>query len=196
VATEPGWYSVLVKSILNRKVRTNAEEDNYSKVICKVTKKTKAPVVTGYSHCILANDTKLDDIEKFINGETVDGFEWTTLSKAENKYDAPIGSYLLMKIDTDLDELNPLLTEGLTYQWLIQTPDDNEFREITINDGGLNGILADPNRFNLNSKILVAVLNKNYSVTNFLNFACTITNTIAGDSKDIKTSEDFTFSYQ
>lgn len=146
---EPGWYSVLISSVLNRKVKTN--ENN--RKICKVTFKPKTPEVTHIYYAALPNNVSKEDIDDLIDGTSLT-YSWTEVDPEADKVNINVvnGSFVLMKYDTNLDEADSLQTEELTYQWYVQN-DKGEF-PLGDSDVGPNGLIHSD--YNANSKVLVS----------------------------------------
>ena len=205
--TQPGWYSVLVKSKLNRKTEDNEEQ----RVICKVTKTPAAPEVTGYSYMYFNNEATIADIENAIKDE--DNENWVSIDLDtlinpetgegnDNIINGNAGAQFAMRIDTNLDNVDSLSSDELLYEWTVQMPEGKEFETITIDKHyGLNNILVDPNTFNLNSKILVARLPQEVEGSAY-NFACKISNIIYGNTENdnrsatTNTANEYSFSFQ
>lgn len=183
-ATEPAWYAMHIKSKLNRK------EEEKNTAICKVTNVPTIPELQKFYYAALPNTTSLDDIHKFING-TNESISWVECNVEEDALitNVPYGSFLVMRIDTDLDDLNPLYTERLDYQWKVQRPDGQTI-DLDASQVGPNGILVDG--FNLNSKVLVA----RHTLDQFdWNYSCEITNTIQDKSETIDSTDTYTFTF-
>jgi hypothetical protein len=182
--SEPGWYALHTDSKLNRRIK------GIDSAICKVTHLPTAPQVTAMYYCEVPNNTPIDTIREFINGSE-ETFTWNKIDdyETEKLQNITYGSYVLMKIDTDLDALNPLYTEELTYAWMIQTP-EGETRPLNESDCDPLGNGYVHEAFGLGSKVLVA----RHIKDNFAhNYHCEITNRIQSESKTTDTSNIYTF---
>ena len=180
VVDTPGWYSVHINSSLNRRVKENDSN------ICKVTHLPTAPQITKMSYVGFPNTVTWNDIKAQMESEE----GWTEISdyEAEMPSNFGVGSIVLMKIDTDLDDLNPLYTESLTYRWMVQKPDESEAIELLDSDIGVNGLVHQNTL--LGTKILVA----RCLLDNFpFNYHCEITNTIQDKTATTDTSKTYTF---
>lgn len=180
VVDTPGWYSVHINSSLNRRVKENDSN------ICKVTHLPTAPQITKMSYVGFPNTVTWNDIKAQMESEE----GWTEISDYETEMPSNfgVGSIVLMKIDTDLDDLNPLYTESLTYRWMVQKPDESEAIELLDSDIGVNGLVHQNTL--LGTKILVA----RCLLDNFpFNYHCEITNTIQDKTATTDTSKTYTF---
>ena len=109
-----------------------------------------------------------------------------------------------MKIDTNLDGLEPLRTDELTYKWKYQKI-DSDWTYLTEEDANPYGESLLVNGFDMYSKILVAKYPHKLlggvagEKDQGWNYACEITNTIHGATKDEKatldTATEYTFTF-
>lgn len=179
VASAPGWYALHIDSTLNRRVKS--EDTN----IVKVTHSPTAPQVTKMSYVGFPNTVTWKEIEAQMASE--EGWTEITDYEVEMPSNFGVGSIVLMKIDTDLDELNPLYTESLTYKWMVQEP-DGQPRALSATDVNSNGLVHENTL--LGTKILVArCLLDNFKFS----YHCEITNTIQNRTATTDTSDTYTF---
>lgn len=178
VVREPGWYSVHIDSILNRK------KEKIDSNICKVTHLPEKPQITAMYYAILGNEATTEDIQNVIDG--ID--EWKRVDYEANLgLEVTLGSQVLLRIDTDLDSLNPLYSESLTYNWMVQAPNEAA-RPLDEKDVDIEGIVHQD--FGLGKKVLVVRSNAN---TPNLSFHCEITNKIQDKTATVDTSDTYTF---
>lgn len=192
VENAPGWYQVHIDSILNRKVE--ALNTN----ICRVTKKPQAPVVEKMSFYSFDHGASEDEIEDAIENKI-----WTIAWKNEEDFspvpmpeDFGYGGIALLKVETDLDidengQFNPLLSDGLRYEWYVQQSDSNEPRLLTESDIHNNGLIHQSTT-SLNTNIIaVRCVADGFAY----NYFCKITNNIANSNipATTDTSKLYTF---
>lgn len=182
VTGEPGWYYVNVVSKLNRKEREN------DSIICKVTHLPTAPQIAKLSYLKFPQEvleSGKDAKDNYAKQES----EWTEVTE---DYKWPtgfvMGDIIRLRVETDLDDLNPLKTEDLNYKWYVQEP-DMEARPLDGSDVGPNGLLYE-DTVSLNSKFIDVRCILNGSKYNYF---CVITNTIQNESKSTDTSDFETF---
>lgn len=179
----PGWYALHIDSQLNRRIK-DADTN-----ICKVTHSPEKPQITAMWYAALPNTTTSAEIRELIDG-TSEKYSWTKVEdyESESTINVGFGTFVLMKIDTDLDGMNPLYTESLTYDWKVQRPDESTATSLTSADIGPNGLVHQD--FLIGEKVLVV-----RSIQDNMNFSyhCEITNTIQTKTAMTDTSDTYTF---
>lgn len=183
IVAEPGWYALHIDSQLNRRVK---DKDTN---ICKVTHSPEKPKITAMWYAALPNTTTTAEIKALIDG-TSEKYNWTKIEDYESEatINVGFGTFVLMKIDTDLDGMNPLYTEALSYKWMVQKPDDSTAVALEPKDIGPNELVHQD--FLLGTKVLVV-----RSIQDNMNFSyhCEITNTIQTKTATTDTSDTYTF---
>ena len=195
--TEPGWYSLHIDSKLNRKV------ESINSNICKVTHYPEAPKDAKYYWAYTSDINNIQDIKDFINGiYTGDKLEWVECKDDKQPdLNASQGTIILMKIETNLNDsaITELESEELHYAWKVQDLDKGQdWRILTEADQDSyndNALLVDDEDFVLDSNILVARLPGNRTEETAYNYACEITNIIAGEKAVLDTTNDYTFTF-
>ena len=193
MVSEPGWYSVLVSSRLNRKVKTNEADRR----ICKVTYLPEAPKaeLLKFSYCYFSSSTSKDTILNQIARDEqstvlADGDDKDTkIDKIPDVF--VVGDLAILKIDTNLDNVDELESEGLEYIWMVQEPDQNTPpRELTDYDVNSNGLVYEGVDSALGNKTLVVRCLVNGAPYNYY---CIIKNHIQDKSAELDTSNIYTF---
>ena len=176
VVNQPGWYALHINALLNRK------EEEADSGICKVTHHPKAPAVTKLAY---AKIETTDEIDSLITN--FEDSKWEEL--AADSIDADWGKYVVLRVDTDLDTLNPLDTEELSYKWMVQEP-DKDIRPLGDIDTRFDGTILNTDTTGFDKKFLVVRIKEdtmNYS------YHCEITNKIQTESAMTDTSTINTF---
>lgn len=124
--TEPGWYTVNIKSELNRQVNEGASLNE------KLTKVTFMPTVPIIDFDDEKYEQDTEDTNKVHTKRIAVGLE------------AELAVNPLVTNATSYD-MNDLYSEGLTYQWFVSEPDKEEIRpllssEITKGDVNSNSV--------------------------------------------------------
>ena len=192
MVSEPGWYSVLVSSALNRKVKTNEEDRR----ICKVTYLPAAPKAEElkFSYCYFSSGTDRDTILDQIASDE----QWTVLADGDDEDTMidkipdvfVVGDLAILKIDTNLDDVDELESESLEYVWMVQEPGQSEPRELTKYDINANGLVYEGVDSALGNKTLVVRCLVNGAP---YNYHCIIKNHIQNKSAELDTSKIYTF---
>lgn len=176
----PGWYKLHVSSKLNRKVKENESE------LCKVTHLPTPPIVQKLSYIKFSSTMTKEERETL----AAQPEQWTELLPDQEmpKYFV-VGDIIRLKVETDLDDLNPLKTESLTYTWYVQEPDEKD-RELTIADKDItgNGLVHEDS--SLTDKVIDVRCLMNG--TKF-NYHCVIKNTIQTKSAETDSAKYNTF---
>lgn len=176
--TIPGWYTTIVTSTLNRKVRSTNEEGSAPRKICKVTNLPAAPVAQEFSY-------------KIGNGE------WIVVTDGDDedsKLDTIIpanaielGTKVSFKVNTNLDNTtNKLESEKLEYLWYVQEPENTTYRLLTEKDVDNNGLVIS----GLNTNTLTV---RCVSDGATYNYYCIIKNYIQDKFAELDTSPIYTF---
>lgn len=176
--TTPGWYTTIVTSTLNRKIRSTDEEDSAPRKICKVTNLPVAPASQGFSY-------KIADGEWVVVADG-DGDALLDIIPAD---EIGLGTNVSLKISTDLDDTeNKLISEKLEYLWYVQEPEKSTPRLLTESDidNNNNGLVISG--LNTNALTVQCVSN---GVT--YNYYCVIKNYIQDKSTELDTSKIYTF---
>lgn len=176
--TTPGWYTTIISSTLNRKVRSTDEEGSAPRRVCKVTNLPAAPVSQGFSY-------------KIANGEwiVVTDSDGDSLLDVISADEIGLGTNVSLKVSTDLDDTkNKLVSERLEYLWYVQEPEASTPRLLTENDidNNNNGLVVEG--LNTNALTVQCVSN---GVT--YNYYCVIKNHIQDKSAELDTSKIYTF---
>lgn len=170
VAKEPGWYKVSPEAKLNRKVE-KADSN-----ICKVTFAPAAPQISSLSWKF--KDSKDDFIVLGEDEEMPDIFQF--------------GNLISLKVNTNLDNADPLQTEGLSYVWYVQEQNRNP-RELTEKDKGDNLALLHPDTVLNSNTIHVRCLANTENDAEAFSYFCEITNKIANKTAKVNSSDYNTF---
>lgn len=176
----PGWYKIHIDSKLNRKVKTNDSE------LCKVTHLPTPPVVQKLSYIKFSSTMTEEEREELAARDD----QWTELlQEGEMPTYFVVGDIIRLKVETDLDGLDPLKTESLTYRWYVQEPDEQD-RELTNADKDItgNGLVHEDS--SLTDKIIDVRCLMNGSK---FNYHCVIKNTIQDKSAETDSAEYNTF---
>lgn len=176
--TTPGWYTTIISSTLNRKVRSTDEEGSTPRKVCKVTNLPAAPASQEFSY-------------KIADGEWVvvaDG-DGDTLLDIIPADEIGLGTNVSLKISTDLDGTeNKLISEKLEYLWYVQEPEKSTPRLLTERDidNNNNGLVIS----GLNTNTLTVQCVSNGATYNYY---CVIKNYIQDKSAELDTSKIYTF---
>lgn len=153
-ATEPGWYQVEVTGSLNREKMSSISEE------CKVTHPITYPVITEY---YAGNITRGAD-----NNET---------------FEIPVTFNQEIELKVEIEELNQLMTNGVTYTWYRNTVGSNG----ETKNGEKIEVVDGKEILEINDNILKVKLPEN-AILGLAIYYCEISNTL-GD-KTLTTESD------
>lgn len=170
VAKDPGWYKVTIESLLNRYTETKESK------VCKVTNPPAAPVLTAFKYQVWPSSGSLDE------------GNWSVIEEESNVIDLGNGGIVRLKVETDLDGMDPLKTDNLIYTWFVSSPDSSGWKEITNDmidlDG--NGFIHE-NNSNVNGPYLdVRCIENNTGYR----YSCEVKNILSGVSQNSTYSKD------
>ena len=178
-ASTPGWYYAHINSKLNRKEK-NAVSD-----ICRVINEPAVPQLAQMSYAPWT-DAAFENAEEYFARDNV----WNVVDKEHEMGDTVVnrqGDVTRLKVDFQLDDTgaaslnNKLLTDKITYQWFVITPDNN-VRPIEEADADVldNGLVLAGCPINTNYLDVRCIQNQTkYS------YFCVVTNYL-GDDDDAK----------
>lgn len=194
-AKDVGWYYVHINSVLNRK---NQEATSR---ICRVVEHTKAPVLLKMEYKKWSEQMRALTSKEAVETAFAAVTDWSVpydKNNPDKKFEAEgtiadRGDIIRLRITTDLgdDELEnkELKTDSLTYTWYVMTPDDEEPRELTINDikADGNGFIPYEQKYTHlgGPQIDIRCLENDYKCR----FFCVVENTLAGETKSLEQTD-------
>lgn len=178
-ATVPGWYQVVVKSMLNR------ETKELHSTVCKVASKTVAPQLVSEDPDIAAAQILTMSY----------GPEALSKNKDEKnipQYYGSLGNEFVLDVTTALNAPEgynaALYSENLSYSWGYQVQ-DGSFKMLTANDVGDGKLVVDGLGTN---RLTVRILEDDKKYT----YKCIITNIVNGESAACTQGEALAFAVQ
>ena len=163
--TEPGWYEVTVRSVLNR------EEKDLKSKVCKVTNHVVAP-----ARAIEVVEGEEDPVQPMFAmsyGAVENGLGGYLDDNITPRFDGPLGSeyelniVLTENLPDNIDR--KLLTENLTYEWALQVQDESMQYLTEVHPAVVSGIGTD--------KLKVRVIENDVKYT----YKCFVTNHLNGE---------------